>query len=216
MKSTLRLLAWVTQIGGALVVLYCAFVIVRAHAFQTYANWMFERARGSSRTGIQSYSPPSISLLRSNNRLAPGLPSLIGRIEIPRLRLSVMILEGDDERQLQLGAGHIPGTALPGESGNVVIAAHRDSFFQPLRDISKNDQIVVTTLNGSFQYRVDSVQVTDPDNRAVLRHSDEPVLTLVTCYPFTYIGSAPKRFIVQARRVEAADARGNPLRGSDY
>ena len=112
-----------------------------------------------------------------------------------------MILEGDEERQLQLGAGHIPGTALPGEAGNVVIAAHRDTFFRPLQGISKNDQIVLITLGGSFQYRVESVEITDSDNTVLLRPSAEPTLTLVTCYPFTFIGSAPQRFIVRARRV---------------
>ncbi len=133
---------------------------------------------------------------------------MVGRIEIPRLNLSTMILEGDGERQLRLGAGHVPGTVLPGEAGKVVIAAHRDTFFRPLRNIAKNDEIVLITLAGSFRYVVESVEITDPNNTAVLEATAEPTLTLVTCYPFSFVGSAPQRFIVHARMAEGSSSEG--------
>ena len=201
MKSALRLLAVTIQMAGFLVLVYCAFVFVHAQAFQAYAKWVFDRALGNRQSATQRYSESPVSLPWSSDRAVPELDSLIGRIEIPRLQLSTMILEGVGERQLQLGAGHVSETALPGETGNVVIAAHRDTFFRPLQNISKNDRIVLTTLDGSFQYIVESIQITDPDNTAALRPSAEPALTLVTCYPFTFVGSAPQRFIVRARKV---------------
>jgi sortase A len=94
--------------------------------------------------------------------------------------------------------GHIPGTALPGEDGNIVLAAHRDTFFRPLRNIQKGDEIALTTWNGAFRYRVESIQVVGPDDVGVLQPTSLPTLTLVTCYPFYFVGSAPKRFIVRA------------------
>ena len=212
MKSALRFLALTIQIAGALVLVYCAFVFVHAQAFQAYTKWLFDQALWNRQSAIQRYSESPVSLPLFSDRTVPELDSLIGRIEIPRLRLSTMILEGAAERQLKLGAGHVSGTALPGETGNVVIAAHRDTFFGPLRKISKNDQIVLTTLSGSFQYIVESVQITDPDNTAALQPSAEPALTLVTCYPFTFVGSAPQRFIVRARKVgyEGQGIRSDP------
>jgi LPXTG-site transpeptidase (sortase) family protein len=124
---------------------------------------------------------------------------LIGRLEIPRIGLSAIVLEGDDKRTLQLGVGHLRGTALPGAPGNVVLAAHRDTFFRPLRNIREGDRITVTTTHGIQDYWVDSAAVVDPDHTQALQASLQPTLTLVTCYPFAYIGTAPQRFIVQAR-----------------
>jgi sortase A len=94
--------------------------------------------------------------------------------------------------------GHIPGTALPGEDGNIVLAAHRDTFFRPLRNIQKGDEIALTTLSGAYRYRVESIQIVGPDDVGVLSPTKQPTLTLVTCYPFYFVGSAPKRFIVRA------------------
>lgn len=127
---------------------------------------------------------------------------MLSRLEIPRIDLSVMVGDGVAPRALRLGAGHVPGTAYPNEVGNVGIAAHRDTFFRALRGIRRSDQIKLTTLEGSYEYIVDWTAVVEPTDRAVLAASAESVLTLVTCYPFNYIGAAPKRFIVRARRVE--------------
>jgi sortase A len=125
----------------------------------------------------------------------------LGRIEISTIGLEAMILEGADARTLRRAVGHIPGTPLPGQQGNVAITGHRDTFFRPLHHIRKDDEITLTTLNGSFRYRVDSTQVVEPEDTEVLADSDDAVLTLVTCYPFYLVGPAPKRFIVRAHMI---------------
>jgi sortase A len=127
-------------------------------------------------------------------------------MEIPRLPLSVVVIEGTGATTLQRAAGHIPGTALPGESGNIGIAGHRDTFFRPLKDLRINDEIRLTTLNGIFQYEVESITIVEPDNIGVLAPSAGNVLTLVSCYPFSFVGPAPKRWIVRARQVSAVVA----------
>ncbi len=143
-----------------------------------------------------------------DNALARKLPpprGIIGRLEVPRVGISVLVLEGDDPDILNVAAGHIPGTSLPGEPGNTGIAAHRDSFFRPLRNIRKGDTIRLVTTRQTYTYSVDSIQIVPPTDVGVLDDSHGTELTLVTCYPFYYVGSAPKRFIVQARP-EAAPA----------
>ena len=124
----------------------------------------------------------------------------VGRIEIPRLGVSAIIKAGTDARTLQLAVGHIPGTALPGETGNVGLAAHRDTFFRRLRDIESDDEIRLTTPEGTYTYRVARTDIVEPQDVWVLDPTDHPALTLVTCYPFTYVGTAPQRFIVRAQR----------------
>ncbi len=131
---------------------------------------------------------------------APKMHDVIGRLEIPRLNVSTVVIEGDDNHVLRLGAGHVPGTALPGADGNVGIAAHRDTFFRPLRNIAADDRITLKTAHGEYHYVVDSTQIVRPDDVAVLRATARPELTLVTCYPFYYVGSAPLRFVVHARQ----------------
>ncbi len=126
---------------------------------------------------------------------------LLGRIEIPRLDVSAVILEGVGKQTLRRAAGHVPDTALPSEpSGNVGLAAHRDSFFRGLRDVREGDTIELTMLDGTYNYKVEWTKIVDPSEVSVLAPTDEPALTLVTCYPFHYVGSAPQRFIVRARR----------------
>jgi sortase A len=112
-----------------------------------------------------------------------------------------MILEGTDNRTLRRGVGHIPYTALPGQRGNVGIAGHRDTFFRGLRNIARNDEITLTTLEGTFRYDVDFSEVVEPNDTEVLDPSSDATLTLVTCYPFSYVGPAPKRLIVRAHMI---------------
>lgn len=126
---------------------------------------------------------------------------LIGRIEVPRLGVSAIVLEGVGHKTLRRGVGHIPDTALPDQEGNIGIAGHRDSFFRGLKDIRKDDIIELTTPDGTRSYRVEWTQIVRPKDVQVLEGSGGPELTLVTCYPFYYVGSAPKRFIVRAVRV---------------
>jgi sortase A len=130
-----------------------------------------------------------------------------GRLEIPRLGVHVMVIEGVDDGDLRLAAGHIPGTALPGEPGNVGIAAHRDTFFRPLRGIRLNDEISLETPQGVARYRVVSTRVVRPADTQVLDPTGHDALTLVTCFPFHYIGHAPERFIVRAERQDRPTSR---------
>jgi sortase A len=123
---------------------------------------------------------------------------LVGRIEVPRLRLSVLAREGIDGRTLRVAAGHIPGTALPGDAGNAGFAAHRDTFFRPLKSVREGDTVVVTTPRGVYRYAVTDTRIVEPEDVSVLDPTTDAILTLVTCYPFEYIGNAPQRFIVRA------------------
>jgi LPXTG-site transpeptidase (sortase) family protein len=134
----------------------------------------------------------------------PG--ELVGRVTIPRLGVSAIVLEGVDNKTLRRGAGHIPATALPEQDeGNVGIAAHRDSFFRGLKDIREDDTIELTTLDGTFRYKVEWTKIVKPADVSVLEPTGEPALTLVTCYPFYFVGSAPERFIVRAHRIPEPD-----------
>ena len=148
--------------------------------------------------GVVRQAVSSGSLAGSPPAAADGL---IGRIEIQRLGLSVIVVEGTTSTTLRRAVGHIPGTALPGQPGNVGISGHRDTFFRPLRNILQNDIITLTTLLGEFRYRVVSTRIVGPNDVAVLDPSQDEILTLVTCYPFYFVGSAPDRFIVRAERV---------------
>ena len=128
--------------------------------------------------------------------------SLVGRVEIPRVGVSGIVLEGVEKKTLRRGVGRIPGTALPEDGGNVGLAAHRDSFFRGLKDIRKNDIITLKTLESTYYYRVDWTEIVLPEDTHVLEDTGVPELTLVTCYPFYYVGSAPKRFVVRAERID--------------
>ena len=128
----------------------------------------------------------------------PRPDQIMGRMEIPALRLSTPIVDDDDMDSLLLGAGHIRGTAMPGGLGNFVIAAHRDTYFRPLQGIRPGMKIRVVTSDETFTYIVDSTKIVDPKEVDVLDMGDVPEMTLITCYPFHYIGAAPKRFTVRA------------------
>ena len=166
---------------------YCAIVLADTWMYQRQASQLFDRAR------LQVAAIPS-----------PGTDStsgLLGRMEIPRLGVSVVVAEGTAEATLRRAGGHIPGTSLPGQRGNVGIAGHRDTLFRPLRNIRQNDVITLTTLAGEYRYRVTSTEVVNPADVTVLQSDGHEMLTLVTCYPFYFVGPAPDRFIVRAARV---------------
>lgn len=127
--------------------------------------------------------------------------SALGRLDIPEAGVSVMVLPGTDDMTLNRAVGHIEGTALPGEDGNVGIAGHRDSFFRGLRHIEAGDDLKLTTLDGIAFYQVAETTIVDPTDVEVLDPTDEPTITLVTCYPFYFVGDAPRRFIVTARQI---------------
>lgn len=130
--------------------------------------------------------------------------TVIGRLEIPAIALSVPVMAGYDPDSLLRGVGHIQGTAMPGGLGTMGLAGHRDTFFRPLRRISAKMEIQVADEMGIYHYQVDSTEIVTPDQVEVLEIRQRPELTLITCYPFDFIGAAPKRFIVHAHLLSAA------------
>jgi sortase A len=148
------------------------------------------------------WSPERVAAWRTA-MLGPA-PAPLAVLRIAKIRLEVPVLPGTDDRTLDRGVGHIEGTPSPGAGGNLAIAGHRDGFFRGLKDISAGDLIEVETLQEKFVYRVERTWVVDPTEVSVLAPTDGPALTLVTCYPFYFIGSAPQRFIVRA----VLDSRG--------
>jgi sortase A len=182
------------------------------------ARWLWGRAgkaEAPPAPGSIANAPPADEPAPSEPaKAAPALRSVIGRLEIPRLNLSVMVREGADGRTLSRAVGHIPGTALPGGLGNVGLAGHRDTFFRALQNIRENDAIEFETTSGTFRYVVKSTTIVSPRDVSVLAASaGGENLTLVTCYPFYYLGSAPKRFIVRASQVAVIPQR-QPQPGS--
>ena len=130
---------------------------------------------------------------------APAVRSaFVGRLEIPRLAFSELVAEGDDAGVLQAAIGHLPETALPWAPGNVVLAGHRDSVFRPLRDVRVGDELRLRTPSGAYRYLVSNLWIVEPDDVWVIAPTDERSVTLVTCYPFTFLGRAPQRFVVRA------------------
>jgi sortase A len=138
--------------------------------------------------------------------LATHLGAPLAVLTIPRLRLDVPVFEGTDELTLNRGAGRIVGTARPGEPGNIGIAAHRDGFFRGLKDVRPGDRIELAQLRHKFVYTVDNIAVVDPGDVTVLHARPQASLTLVTCYPFYFIGDAPQRYIVQASLANSEQA----------
>jgi len=164
---------------------YAAYVVADAKAYQASELRRFEEAR-------QTRALPRAPV--------PAEDGSIGELEIARLGLATMVVQGDSPAVLRRAVGHLADTALPGEAGNVVLAGHRDTFFRPLKGIRAGDLIVLKTRGGDFEYRVESTSVVAPADVQVLQPTGGRTLTLVTCYPFSYLGSAPDRFIVHARQ----------------
>lgn len=191
--SALLILERALVVVGVLLLGYYGYVSVEARLYQAYENRELDAILQSG----PSANSHGAAATRAT-RAAPEPGTVIGRIEIPRLRVSTIVRAGSDARTLRLAVGHIEGTAFPGGSGNVGLAGHRDTFFRRLEEIQPDDEIRLVTPDGTFVYQVERTDVVRPDDIWVLDPTDTPTLTLVTCYPFTYVGSAPERFIVRA------------------
>jgi sortase A len=174
--------------ASAIMLTYCAVVVTDTWMFQRREHRRLEQI-------IQTVDQP-------NAQPAALVGGLIGSIEIARLRFSVIVMEGDDPTTLRRAAGHLPNSGVPGQPGNIAVAAHRDTLFRPLRHVRRNDVVVFKTPGGEYRYRVVSTKVVKPSDVWVLNPDDgNQILTLITCYPFYFIGSAPDRFIVRAERI---------------
>jgi len=219
-------------LGIALVVFYlCA----RLYSFvlPSIDLWAFQNRQSATHPVATLDAQQNITsvdfTLWSSGRIREYKQSLASRIEppiavlaIPRIGILVPVLEGTEDLALNRGVGRIVGTAQPGGSGNLGIAGHRDGFFRGLKDIRDGDLIQVRTVDRTYVYTVDDLRVVEPDDISVLKSREQPTLTLVTCYPFYFVGPAPHRFIVRASltsvesRIEASQnwPRQNPIRES--
>ena len=169
-------------------------------------SWLFDQlCLSRTHVGVPAQATLNNSTAPLQKDLAQSGSRLVGRLEIPKLGVSLIILEGAGSKTLRIGLGHIPGTSLPGQQGNVVIAGHRDTFFRPLRNINICDEVSIDTTARTYHYQVRSFEIVDARNVNALRFHDKNELTLITCYPFSYIGPAPKRFIVHAELVLAPE-----------
>jgi sortase A len=160
-----------------------AFATVEARRFQAEQEAAFELA-------AKTHAAPA--------PVASG--GLVGMLDVPRLKLSTPVVEGDDDSTLQRAVGHLPDTPMPWEDGNSAMAGHRDGLFRPLKDLKIGDEIRFRTPRNEFRYRVTKTTIVKPDDVSVLQPRSGATLTLITCYPFYYVGSAPKRFVVHAER----------------
>jgi sortase A len=174
---------------------YAAFVVIDAKMYQARELRRLERERQTDSDADAAEAAVPVVAPRPSDGTA------IGEIQIPRLNLSVVVVQGESEAILQRAVGHLPRTALPGADGNVVLAGHRDTFFRPLKDIEAGDRIVVKMRERDVEYVVEWTEVVKPTDVQVLDQAGGHRLTLITCFPFYYVGSAPSRFIVFAREV---------------
>jgi sortase A len=198
----LELVLW--SVGLVLFGVAAASTATRRHYQQQQERALFDRGPAVSAPHVQ---PPVAGITKLIPQVAqpkkptpPADPIAIGRIEIPRLGLRAIVKEGGDDDTLERAVGLLPGSVHPGQSGNIVLAGHRDTFFWPLQDIERGDQIRIVLPQRTYRYRVDSIRVVDPDETSALASTGVEELTLVTCYPFRYVGPAPQRFIVSATR----------------
>lgn len=184
--SAQRLLLWL----GIAILAYAGGTVAYVDAYQRYQSWKFEQDLATTADVKTEFAEDTADLREGD---------VIGRLDVPRFGISVIVLQGIAENTLTVGAGHVPETPLPGAAGNIVIAAHRDTFFRKLDGIRPGDRIQVATLRGPYEYIVDSTEVVDPDDIQVMESRGRSELTLITCYPFYLVGPAPKRFIVHAQ-----------------
>jgi sortase A len=178
--------------AGIIALGYAGYVVVDAHAYQAVEKSRFE----------------NVSRSEAPHPVVEG--EVIGEMDVPRLGIEAMVVQGDSSKLLRRAVGHMPETPLPWESGNVALAGHRDSFFRPLRNVRAGDAITLKTVNGDYHYEVESTEVVPPSDMHVLDPTTGRALTLITCFPFYYVGSAPDRFVVRAREV------GSPVQPAEH
>jgi sortase A len=188
-RSPLKTLERALWIAGAAIGVWTLFVVVQ--------NAYYARIPVPEGPSIVRRLPgeDAFEAVPPDRRVEQG--SWLARLEAPAVNLKATVLEGSDDRTLGRAAGHIAYTALPGEPGNMGIAGHRDTTFSALRQLKPGDRLTLTTAAAVFEYEVSRTWVVEPEDVHVLARTSRPALTLVTCYPFNFIGSAPRRFIVR-------------------
>ena len=158
------------------------------YAYETVEARRFQAERIAEFTRASESSTP----------VAVRAGGLVGMLDVPRLKLTTPVIEGDDDSTLKRAVGHLPDTPLPWEGGNSALAGHRDGLFRPLKDIKVGDEIRFRSTRHELRYRVTKTTIVEPDDLSVLEPGTANALTLITCYPFSYVGPAPQRFVVRA------------------
>ncbi|MFN7997359.1 MAG: class D sortase [Bryobacteraceae bacterium] len=194
---TVRVLSWMFLAAGAFFLVYGVRELVWPLWSQHHIAAKWEVPKVASEP-----APPAV---------APEEGGPVCRLAIPRLNAEWFVVEGTGAKDLRLGPGHMTGTALPGTSGNCIIAGHRDTQFRVLKDLRKGDEIVLQTSRGDFRYRVNGMNVVASSNNRPLAPGDKPILSLITCYPFYYVGPAPKRFVAVAQLEDSNRPSGTGL-----
>jgi sortase A len=176
---------WILLGSGAVLLFLGGRELVLSTTGQQDAAQAFAESAASG----PNYNPVSLQVTKGDT---------VARLLIPRLGAVLFVVEGTDEEQLRRGPGHMPSTVLPGAVGNCVIAGHRDTHFRVLKDIRKGDAVILEDAAGSHVYRVRKTSVVSASDSSSLEPTRDPRLNLITCYPFYYVGPAPKRFVVEA------------------
>ncbi|HYM00014.1 MAG TPA: class D sortase [Blastocatellia bacterium] len=188
-RRALRAAYFVFLAVGTVALGYAVYRWFDVYCYQRVTTSRFEKVRDE------------IPATRTIEEAPVSLGEVIGEIDLPRLGMKATVVQGDSEFLLRRAVGHLPDTALPGHAGNVALAAHRDGLFRPLRNVRPGDAILLRTRDRQIEYEVEWTAVVPPANTQVIEPTREPALTLVTCFPFYYVGAAPSRFIVRAREV---------------
>jgi sortase A len=187
-ERLLRATRYVFLAAGIMALGYAGYAVLDRYSYQEAETSKFEMP------GVPAASPTIEAV-----HIADG--GVIGEITVARLKLKAIVVQGDSEDLLRRAVGHLAETPLPSEPGNVALAGHRDGLFRPLRGILPGDIITLATTDREYEYEVQWTSVVPPNAVRVLQSTDEPTLTLITCFPFYYVGAAPERFIVRARRI---------------
>jgi sortase A len=189
-------------LGAFLALGYVSWMKLDRLAYQRIESARFAAAASASAAASTSSTSSKGSkdgtALRNERQTAPDV---IGRLTIPAASIDAMVAEGVDDPTLNRAVGHIPSTPLPGEPGNVALAGHRDTFFRGLAKLELGDPIQLITTAGTYDYVVEDLRIVEPTETQVLAPESASTLTLITCYPFRFIGTAPQRFVVRAREI---------------
>jgi sortase A len=206
LKMTLRIKSillgshYLFLVAGLCGLAYCMIATMEARRYQAWAREQLQKP-SSDVHALAAPSNPVESLTHAALPRSRGV-ALVGRVDVPRIHLSAIIAEGATALVLDRAVGHVPETPLPGQAGNSALAAHRDTFFRRLGELQPGDVIRITAPRAEYSYRVTFTDIVNPDETWVLQSASGETLTLITCYPFHFVGSAPKRFVVRARRVD--------------
>ncbi|MGG6309511.1 class D sortase [Paenibacillus macerans] len=216
-RSLLRMTVWLVFLGSLGVLLYSVFQAVNAPLQAERALQRWDKLQRETDAGVaraEEETPLTADLAgklrqtggsgKAATQTLAAEGDILGEIAFPTLDQRYAIAEGTTSGPLKLGAGHYSGSPLPGENGNSVLAGHRDTVFRSLGQLKAGDTIEIETVSGHFAYEVTERQIVDEHDADAVQSSTEPLLTLITCYPFTYVGPAPERLLITAKLKEEA------------